>query len=203
MYERAPQHVDLLLLGSSGAALYNAPLRLAAPYFASLGVAGPAGGWSEAALLELAATPGAASSMLSSQVLPAPSTAAASPEMLLGLQSFHAHACIVALGDGTARLTRAVTHAQGLAEAWTERSVDPWWRKATTAGSGGGATAETPSGGAQPLLLAGECPSSPDGEQLVPIAAAALAGVLHQGYRKYGEVCGTSASLHALFCSCW
>ena len=74
---------------------------------------------------------------------------------------------------------------QGLAEAWAQRSVDPWWRKASTAGSGGGAAAEAPSA---PLLLAGECPGSPDGEQLVPVAAAALAGVLHQGYRKYGEV---------------
>ena len=73
VYERAPQHVDLLLLGSSGAALYNAPRRLAAPYLASLGAAAPAGGyWSEAAMLDLAACSGAPSGgPLSSQVPPA------------------------------------------------------------------------------------------------------------------------------------
>lgn len=74
VYERAPQHVDLLLLDPDLATIYNAPLRVAAPYFASLGVAVPAAGCTEAFLLDLAAllAPGASSDVLSSQVCSGP-----------------------------------------------------------------------------------------------------------------------------------
>lgn len=73
---------------------------------------------------------------------------------------------------------------QALALAWAERSADPWWRKASAPST----EASPKQAQRQPLLPHGERPCSPDGEELVPAAAAALRGVLHQGYRKYGEV---------------
>ena len=68
MYENAAAHVDLLLLDGNGAAVYNAPLRLATPYLLSLGIPAGPQGCSEAFLLDLAASPDAGSPLLGAQV---------------------------------------------------------------------------------------------------------------------------------------
>lgn len=73
---------------------------------------------------------------------------------------------------------------QALALVWTERSAESGWCKAIAH-----STEKLPKEALrQPLLPHGERPRSPNGEELVPVAATALRGLLHQGYRKYGEV---------------
>lgn len=64
-----PQHVDLVLLGGDGATIYSGPLRLAAPYFLSLGVGGAQQGCTEAFLLDLVSSPDGGSPALGTQVI--------------------------------------------------------------------------------------------------------------------------------------
>ncbi len=74
---------------------------------------------------------------------------------------------------------------QTLAEAWAERSADPWAKKALKLA--GSCPGRAPAEAAQQALAESQGGAA-DPDALVPVAAAALHGVLHQGYRKYEEV---------------
>ena len=85
---------------------------------------------------------------------------------------------------------------QTLAEAWAERSADPWAKKALKLAGG---SPGTPLAEAARQALA-DSQSGADPALLVPVAAAALHSVLHQGYRKYEEVRASLAEHDELGC---
>lgn len=67
-YARCAPNVDILLLSPDGQTVYNGPLRLAVPYFLSVGLGSLGRECSEAALLDIVSSAEASTPLLAGQV---------------------------------------------------------------------------------------------------------------------------------------